>query len=117
MRYYIIVDGHRSGPFSLDELRERKITKHTLVWYDGLFGWTKAGEILELIDIVSETDDSLSGLLSGNAGLNNSITLQLSTRHSWKAMIVPAAIIAGLILMMLAAFIFSHPNSILVHHN
>jgi len=57
MKYYIISkNGHRKGPFTFDELKALRISRDTLVWYNGLHGWTKAGEILELLDIVSDSE-------------------------------------------------------------
>lgn len=56
MKYYI-KNRHeqRQGPFDIEELRNIHITKDTLVWSKGLYQWTKANEVLELIDLVSET--------------------------------------------------------------
>lgn len=45
MEYYIIENGERRGPFSLDQLATMNITSETLVWYEGLEDWKKAGDI------------------------------------------------------------------------
>jgi uncharacterized protein DUF4339 len=53
MKKYFIHDGTEQGPFDLDELRSKRITKETMVWYEGLDKWRKAGEIPELKDVLS----------------------------------------------------------------
>lgn len=46
--YYISRGGQRLGPFSLDDLRKKNVTLSTLIWSQGMSGWTKAGEIPQL---------------------------------------------------------------------
>ncbi len=57
MTYFIKKGEDKVGPFPLEELARQAITKETLVWYIGLSDWTKAGEILELLDIVDPKTD------------------------------------------------------------
>ena len=56
MRYYIRNGDAKTGPFLFEELKSQNITKDTLVWYRGLYGWTKANELLELIDLFEEPE-------------------------------------------------------------
>ena len=48
-RYHVAVDGQTTGPFTLDELRQKaasgELTRETHVWTDGMDGWAKAGEV------------------------------------------------------------------------
>jgi len=46
--YYISENDIQIGPLSLDELKNKKLKKSTLVWYDGLSDWTEAIYIDEL---------------------------------------------------------------------
>jgi hypothetical protein len=46
--YYIHNGVENSGPFDLEELKEKKITKTTLVWFEGMDQWSHAGDIDEL---------------------------------------------------------------------
>ncbi len=48
MNYWIIRDEKTSGPFSVDDLRQMRISADTPVWYQGLSGWTPAGSIAGL---------------------------------------------------------------------
>jgi hypothetical protein len=47
-KYFTHQEGNQLGPFSIDELKELKITKDTQVWKDGMDDWQKASTIEEL---------------------------------------------------------------------
>lgn len=56
MKKYFLNDGAgQQGPFTLEELKEKNIRTDTPVWYDGLPGWTTAGALDELKDIIIHT--------------------------------------------------------------
>ena len=50
MTYYFDNSGTSAGPFSKEQLRG-KISKDTLIWYEGQEGWIMASEIDELKDL------------------------------------------------------------------
>lgn len=53
MKKYYLHDGSaQSGPFNLQELQEKQITHATPIWYEGLSGWTTAGEVSELNNLL-----------------------------------------------------------------
>jgi hypothetical protein len=52
MKKYFLHDGtESSGPFDLEELKVRKITKTTPVWFEGMQHWKNAEEIPELSSV------------------------------------------------------------------
>ncbi|MFV5689508.1 DUF4339 domain-containing protein [Flavobacterium sp. ZT3R25] len=51
--YYIHNGTENSGPFFLDELKAKKITKTTLIWFEGMDEWKYAADIPELKNILS----------------------------------------------------------------
>lgn len=51
-QFYIAVNGQKTGPFSLEELKSKDIQKDTLMWTEGLDNWTKADHIPLLKDIL-----------------------------------------------------------------
>ena len=52
MKKYFLHNGtESSGPFDLEELRVKKITKKNPVWFEGMANWKTAGEIEELKNI------------------------------------------------------------------
>jgi uncharacterized protein (TIGR02145 family) len=50
--FYYSIEKEQFGPFSLEELKEKKITTEVLVWHEGLENWTKASDIEELAGIL-----------------------------------------------------------------
>jgi len=51
MKYYLYNGSEQQGPFDITELKSKKITTKTPVWYEGLPEWKEAGEILELKEL------------------------------------------------------------------
>ena len=51
MKYYFLKNRFRYGPVKFEDLKSKDIKKDTLVWYEGLKDWTKAGEIKELKEL------------------------------------------------------------------
>lgn len=47
-KYYLHDGANQEGPFDIEDLRARKISKETAIWFEGLPAWTTAGEIDEL---------------------------------------------------------------------
>ncbi|MFZ6664100.1 DUF4339 domain-containing protein [Peijinzhouia sedimentorum] len=53
MRKYFYTDGKtKFGPFLLDDLKNKDLTRDTLVWYYGLPTWTPISEIIELKEVL-----------------------------------------------------------------
>lgn len=52
MKKYFYTDGTNNyGPFTLDELKEKKISRETKIWFQELGEWKSAGEVPELTEI------------------------------------------------------------------
>lgn len=60
MQYFIIENGQQSGPFTPDQLYEKKITSETLVWAEGMTDWTPAWKVEELRPVIDGTYQSHS---------------------------------------------------------
>jgi hypothetical protein len=60
--YYIHKGEDNSGPFNIEELKNQKITKDTLVWSNDMEDFKKAGEIDELKSILSKNPPPLKKL-------------------------------------------------------
>jgi len=50
--YFISHNGIKSGPFSLNELKTKKLTKKHLVWCAGYDGWQNITDVDELKNII-----------------------------------------------------------------
>ncbi len=48
MEYFIIENGQQAGPFSIEQLIQKRISAETLVWAQGMADWTPAWKIEEL---------------------------------------------------------------------
>lgn len=65
MNTYYIHNGNESiGPFGLDELKSRKITKTTPVWCQGMEDWKHAGEVAELKSLLMVTPPPLKPIIT-----------------------------------------------------
>lgn len=54
MEYYILINHKKQGPFTIEELKEKAIDAHTMVWRAGMTQWKMAGDIAELADLLKE---------------------------------------------------------------
>jgi hypothetical protein len=52
-KYYLHNGTENIGPFDLDELKAKAITKNTQVWCEGMEDWKNAGEVEEIKSILS----------------------------------------------------------------
>ena len=60
MEYYYSTNGNdKNGPFSFDELKQKKITQKTLIWHEELDDWKMAGQLPELKNIIEKTSITL----------------------------------------------------------
>jgi len=50
-QYYIYLDNEQKGPLSFEELKEKNISRETLIWFEGQADWKKAFEIEELTEL------------------------------------------------------------------
>lgn len=50
-KFFIHFQGQQLGPFSLEELKQKGITRNTMVWFDGLPEWKEAKDVYELADL------------------------------------------------------------------
>lgn len=58
MQYYLLLEGARKGPLSLEELKENGLGPGTLVWREGLTEWVKASELEELAELLASIPPS-----------------------------------------------------------
>jgi hypothetical protein len=52
MKYYYAINNQQFGPFKLEELKNHKIGKTTLVWREDMPSWIKADEVEELKEFI-----------------------------------------------------------------
>jgi hypothetical protein len=53
-KYYLHNGTEQQGPFDIEDLKARNITKDTPIWFEGLTEWTTAGKIAELNELFAK---------------------------------------------------------------
>ena len=48
IQYYYSNGNDKFGPFNIEQLKNKNISKETLVWHEGISEWKKASELQEL---------------------------------------------------------------------
>lgn len=51
MDFFILENGERRGPYTIEELRQNKLSPDTLVWAEGETDWRKAGDVPMLAEL------------------------------------------------------------------
>ncbi|MEZ3531615.1 MAG: GYF domain-containing protein [Muribaculaceae bacterium] len=82
--YYLAVNGRQEGPFSIEDLRYKKLTGDSLVWRVGLNDWVKASQLPELEGVVVIDIDPIDP--NYNPGNGNSGNVPPHDEPVWFAM-------------------------------
>lgn len=65
MKKYYLHDGNdQDGPFDIEELKAKKISRDTSIWFEGLEEWTTAGKVEELNFKFSSTPPPFNSKIS-----------------------------------------------------
>lgn len=70
MNAYFFIDPttkQQSGPFSIDELKQKGISSETMVWASGMADWTAAGSVDELAPLFGGTAPTENAPVADNA--------------------------------------------------
>ncbi len=61
MRFYIVKDGTRQGPYEVEELMRQRLSPDTLVWTKGMPEWIEASRVPELAAAIDSDVPSMPG--------------------------------------------------------
>ena len=61
MKYYIAENGQPAGPFELNELLEHGLTVNSQVWNESMTGWTAAGSVPEVMNLLRASSQPVMG--------------------------------------------------------
>lgn len=80
-KFYIHKDNQQQGPFSIEELKNLKISRETMIWFEGADNWRKANEIEELNDIFKSIPPPISSItpppfIEEKTGIDNKSTIK-----------------------------------------
>lgn len=112
--YHYSEDNNQFGPLTIEELKEKKISKETMIWHEGLDNWVKAFDVEELKHFFKSVPPPLNTATQNPPPLNQAKktkTEKLSTRDKIKkntgAII---ALSAGLGIIITVIILFSNKN-------
>ena len=54
MQYYVLINGVKEGPFSVEELKSKGISRETMIWKSGQSQWLPMDQVPELHDLLNE---------------------------------------------------------------
>lgn len=81
IKYFYSKGMDNFGPFTIDELKEKGITRETMVWFQGLGEWKKADTVQELNDLFAlipppiQQQNAYNQQVLSQANSNNTIDL------------------------------------------
>lgn len=96
-KYFLQKGTNYEGPFDLEELKSKNISKETYVWYEGLTEWTKACKLKELIVLFNIPPFGLNIKSSIHSPIENKVQNIESTKNS---KIIKIALITTTILLI-----------------
>lgn len=47
-QYFLVINGEKRGPFTIDQLTTQPVTPQTLVWTEGMSDWAPAQQVAEI---------------------------------------------------------------------
>jgi hypothetical protein len=79
--YFYEISGESAGPVSMEELKQKKITKETRVWKEGMEDWIPAVQVTELIQLFGPAPPPLTTMNTKSPpDLNKNQNNQLADR-------------------------------------
>jgi len=112
MKYYDSDGTNQYGPFSIEELSDKKIIKETLIWHEGIEDWKKASDIPELANIIAQTPPPIS---KTPPDIKNKITetqsLLKSGKKKYKIVIIALIIILSITSLLVVNFYVNSYNN------
>lgn len=116
-KFYIHQGNKHVGPFSVEELKELKITRDTMVWFEGAESWKKALEIDELKEILKcvpppiQTKEPLSPPPLDKQKNNDNIKMTPDAKPKQNYMKLIIIGISVLLLVGFGAFIYTNQQA------
>lgn len=113
-KYHYTKEGNQFGPISIEELKDEKITKETMVWYEGLDDWVKAGEVEELKSLFKSVPPPLNikkqtppPLKDNNEKIDKKIVNDIKPKKKKTGVII----ISLLAIALISFFVFNYSQS------
>jgi len=112
-KYYYAENNQQFGPFTFEELKGKRITSETLIWFNGLDEWRKAIDTVELRELFIPVQDPLP-----SKNVLDPETSKSAQNNFWAAKyIIPVIAILVLAIGLFLIFIKKSDNSSLSTNN
>ena len=99
-QYFIYQNGEQSGPFFIEELESKKISREILVWTEGLTDWQKAENIEELNLLFKTLPPPIPRSAPPVFERENTYVQQLETSESGNSTIKKVGIFLGIAILL-----------------
>lgn len=116
MKKYYYSDGdNQFGPLTIEELKDKKITKETMVWYVGLDNWVKASDVDEIKELFKSIPPPLNSFKQTPPPINakteqksTPTVLNVNPKRNRTGLII--GLIGGVIAIVLIVFFILNNN-------
>ncbi len=117
-QFYIHDGNNQQGPFTVEELKTKGVTKETQVWYEGLETWKKANEINELAGLFKVIPPPLTEptpppiILKKNTPEKVVEPPTISNQRNKKNSLIALAVVVSIVLLgVLGAFVYMNQQT------
>jgi hypothetical protein len=112
MPYFIHEDGNQSGPYTIEELKQKRISASTPVWTDGLSEWVAASRVTELKEVITQAPPPFTQLNPVNRPAG-SFQQPNKTKSNWSnslRLIVAIVLVTVAVLYLISHFYHRPPG-------
>lgn len=89
MKKFFLHDGtQQQGPFDIDDLKTKNLSRDSHIWYEGLSAWTTAGSVDELKSLFSATPPPISQPVPPPLVTEASSKKAINTKTGWGKWVV-----------------------------
>lgn len=111
MKKYYLHDGvQQQGPFDINELKSKNISKNSQIWCDGILDWMHAWKIPELSELINSTPpvfNKQTTNFSGNQLQHNRIIESNATKNNSSFGKKLLTFLAAVVLILVGLYVYS----------
>lgn len=102
-KFFLFENGTNQGPYTIDELKNKNITKSIHVWYEGLNDWTAAGDLPELKTLFTATPPPPPKLMPSPPPAPKSVQVNTNKSNALKYILYTLGAIVVFVLFIVIA--------------
>lgn len=102
-KFYLHTGAYQEGPFSIEDLRAKNISKETSIWYEGLTEWSPAFKIAELKELfIPHIPPPFKVTTSSSQEASSPVTT-VKTKSSVPRILI---VLSSIVLILIAVFVY-----------